>query len=355
MTRRDGTVAVAAGHRTKHSMLRGVATLTIVMLLACAAPEPSPGPMLPRWTAQNTLVALLDTERTRMTSLAPNSLRPLSDAEVLSAADALATLMRGSLDGVPALESLGYVAYEFRSSAGKRYVLFHEPGGPKFRALGLILVNRAPQRHVAVHAKHVGSDAGSHLTSRRIFDELAAVMLVWNGVLRCNSTEASPCRSDASVCGPYRAISDGNAYHRNLFNAGTLAAVASGAIVLDVHSNGVEPRQLLLSHGRAPDVEARTMLANRLRDRLVAESTGFTTGSCHHPDDPRDQFTMCAADAVQQKAANGLTHQESCSPDLIPPKVTGSLLQLEMRGTVYNTSSNVTRVIRALQAEIPLR
>ena len=147
---------------------------------------------LPRWTAHTSLTALLTSEKTRMGDLPLNRFVPLTDDEVAAAGHALTWLLAGSLDGLSTLEALGYTAYTF-SPPGQQYYLLYEPSGPLYRGLGLVVVNRAPATNVIIHAKHIGNDTKSHLTSRMFFEDLGAVALIWTGVLRCNSSTISTC------------------------------------------------------------------------------------------------------------------------------------------------------------------
>jgi hypothetical protein len=107
-----------------------------------------------------------------------DSFAALTNNEVVAASHALTWLMPGSLDGLATLEALGYDAYTFSPSNGHQYYLLHEPSGPYFRGLGLVVVNRAPATNVVIHGKHIGNDTKSHITTRQFFEELGAVALI---------------------------------------------------------------------------------------------------------------------------------------------------------------------------------
>ena len=153
---------------------------------------------IPRWTDHTSLVKLLSAEKTRIAELPLNSFEALTNNEVVAASHALTWLMAGSLSGLATLEALGYDAYTFSPSNGQQYYLLHEPSGPAFRGLGVMVVNRAPATNVVIHAKHIAGDSESHTTSRLFFEDLGAVALVWTGVRRCNSS--------GSGCGVTRAV-----------------------------------------------------------------------------------------------------------------------------------------------------
>jgi hypothetical protein len=310
---------------------------------------------LPPWTQHTSLTALLNAEKTRIMGLPLDSFAALTDNEVVAASNALTWLMAGSLDGLATLEALGYDAYTFSPSNGQQYYLLYEPSGAPFRGLGLVVVNRAPVTNVVIHGKHIGNDTKSHITARQFFEELGAVALIWTGVRRCDSSTISPCASTTNkntICGGYgERISDASRYNKNVMTASTLAALARDAVTLDIHSNGVEPRHVVLSTG-GPDLasEPLAFFPNRVRDRLRT-TTAITAGSCDHPDDPAGSFSFCGR-FVQQKICNGLTTQEACGP-MVPAGTTGRYVQVELRSTVYDSTTNTRAVIAAFRSELP--
>ncbi len=181
---------------------------------------------------------------------------------------------------------------------------------------------------------------------------LGAVALVWTGVRRCNSSVASPCVivSFNSPCGQDR-ISDASRFNRNVITAATLAGMARDAVMLDIHSNGSEPRHVVLSTG-GPTVASESLdfFPNRVRDRLLA-TTAITAGSCDHPDDPTQTFRYCSR-FVQQKICNGLTPDEACGA-MLPSHTSGRYVQVELRSTVYRSTANTRAVIAAFRSELP--
>ncbi len=155
-----------------------------------------------------------------------------------------------------------------------------------------------------------------------------------------------------AVCSGYgERISDASRFHRNVMTASTLAALARDAVTLDIHSNSVEPRQVVLSTG-GPDLASQplTFFPNRVRDRLRT-TTAITAGSCDHPDDPAGSFRYCGR-YVQQKICNGLTTQEACGP-MLPAGTTGRYVQVELRSTVFDSTANTRVVIAAFRSELP--
>jgi hypothetical protein len=325
--------------------------VSLLSVLGCSAEAQT----LPRWTAQTSLTALVGAEKSRLLALAPDSFDPLSDDEVTATANALTWLMAGSLEGLATLEALGYDAYRFEPSNGQQYYLLYEPDGPNFRGLGLVVINRAPQTNVVIHGKHIGNDTKSHLTTRMFFEDLGAVALVWTGVRRCNSSAISSCVSATTpndICGGYgQRISDASRYQKNVMTAATLAALARNAVTLDIHSNSIEPRQVVLSTG-GPTLASQPLnfFPNRIRDRLRTTSN-ITAGSCDHPNDPPGSFTFCGR-FVQQKICNGLTPDEACGP-MLPIDTTGRYVQVELRSTVYDSTASTRIVIAAVRAELP--
>jgi hypothetical protein len=314
---------------------------------------PSQAQTLPRWTAHNSLTALVNAEKTRLMGLPPDSFEALTNNEVVAASHSLTWLMGGSLDGLATLEALGYDAYTFSPSNGQQYYVLYEPSGPAFRGLGLVVVNRAPATNVVIHGKHIGSDTKSHLTTRQFFEDLGAVALIWTGVRRCDSSTISPCMAynANAICGKGERISDASRFNRNVMTASTLAALARDAVTLDIHSNGIEPRHVVLSTG-GPELasEARSFWPNRVRDRLRT-TTAITAGSCDHPDDPAGSFTYCGR-YVQQKICNGLTADEACGP-MLPAGTTGRYVQVELRSTVFESIANTRAVAAAFRSELP--
>jgi hypothetical protein len=306
---------------------------------------------LPRWTAHTTLSAFLNSEKTRIAGLPLNTFAPLTNTEVVAASHALTWLMAGSLDGLSTLEALGYDAYTFSPSNGQQYYLLYEPRRTGFRGLGVVVINRAPTTNVVIHAKHIAGDSESHTTSRLFFEDLGAVALVWTGVRRCNSSVVSPCVivSGYSPCGAER-ISDASRFNRNVITAATLAGIARDAVMLDIHSNGSEPRHVVMSTG-GPNVASEPLdfFPNRVRDRLLA-TTAITAASCDHPDEQTDAFHYCSR-FVQQKICNGLTADEACGP-MLPSYTSGRYVQVELRSTVYRSTVNTRAVIAAFRSEL---
>jgi hypothetical protein len=340
--------------RMMMTRLRFACRCVVVWLIVTVTAAPGHAQTLPRWTAHTSLTALLAAEKTRISNRPLNSFQPLTDDEMFAAGNALTWLMAGSLDGLSALEALGYTAYTF-NPPGQQYYLLYEPTGPGYRGLGLVVVNRAPVKNVIIHGKHIGTDTKSHITTRMFFEDLGAVALIWTGVLRCNSSTISTCTSTTvknSICSGYGdRISDASRFHRNVMTSSTLAAVARNAVVLDVHSNSIEPRHVVLSTG-GPDLASQPLnfFPNRVRDRLRSTTT-VTAGSCDHPDDPAGAFNFCGR-FVQQKICNGLTPAESCGP-MLPPGTTGRYVQVELRDTIYDSTVNTRTVITAFRTELP--
>jgi hypothetical protein len=318
---------------------------------------------LPTWTGQTTLTAFLAAEQGRINNNGANknTFVPLSHTDVAVAAIGIHQILVGDIEaGAETLTILGSETYQFNPT-GKSYIIVREPSAPPtgFRGLGTHVFNREPTRAVIVVGTHITTDSGSADSSRRYFVELNAWALYWTGVQRCNSTTLSTCTGTTSICSggttAYR-ISDSNGNNRVMAQAvGMAARNADVDVVLDIHSNGSEIRNLLLGAGGpiGHPAEAETVLVNRVRNALVA-NPNFTTGSCQSASDPRDDFTFCGTIVPRGRLLNGVTHLASCNTASSAPN-SNRWMQIEEQSAVHNNSTNYTAVLDVFKAEIPVR